>query len=310
MLLPSIIFSIVAALTTWLFVRKNPASDPRLTAAILTLLLVLPLLAFLPKVEVTIAGNSQSSAAPITSYLPLIWLGGFLFFSFRLVMDYRSLRRWHRLSRFGNNHPHLAGILKEISLPDRLEFRIHPELDSPVVSGLFRRRIYLPESSRSWSRDTIKMAVLHELGHLQRGDLWMASLARLTCLLHWFNPAVWWLRNTFQSQCEYACDAHLVRSGADPGIYANALCDVARSASAPPFALAMAGHVPLRDRILVLSKGGRQTSLLLCSIVLLTASSAVALSVVRFSPETSAPRPFSIGEELELRYTADPFPAD
>jgi beta-lactamase regulating signal transducer with metallopeptidase domain len=310
MLLPSIIFSIVAALTTWLFVRKNPASDPRLTAAILTLLLVLPLLGFLPKVEIAISSETTSSAAPVFSYLPVFWLGGFLLIGLRLAMDYRSLKCWHRQSRPALDHPHLQEILEEILLPGRVEFRIHPQLNSPVVTGLIQRRIYLPESSASWSRDTTKMAILHELGHLQRGDLWMASLARLTCLLHWFNPAVWWLRRLFHSQCEYACDAHLVRAGADPGIYANALCDVARSSATPPFALAMAGHVPLRDRILVLSRGGRRTSLLLCSLVLLTASSAVALSVVRFSPTASEGFPVPVGEEVELRFTADPFPGD
>jgi beta-lactamase regulating signal transducer with metallopeptidase domain len=310
MLIPSILFSLFATLATWLYVRKNPATDPRLTAAILSLLLVLPLLTFLPKVEITIGQTSAASKASLTSVFTLIWLGGFLFFALRLAIDFLALKRWHRLSRPWSTPADLGQILDGVTLPDRVEFRVHPHLTSPVVSGLFRRRIYLPESTDDWSPETLRMAILHELGHIQRGDLWMAALARLTCLFHWFNPAVWWLRRTFHSQCEYACDAHLVRAGADPGVYANALCDVAKSASSPPFVLAMAGHVPLRDRILVLSKGGNRVPALLSLLILATAGSAIALSVVRFSPADADAEFIPMNLETELRFTADPFPAD
>ena len=152
------------------------------------------------------------------------------------------------------------------------------------------------------------MALLHELGHVQRRDLWMATLAHVVCVLHWFNPAVWWLRRIFLSQCEYACDAHLVEKGTDPKVYANALCDVAQSASAPPLSLAMAGHVPLRERIVFLSRGGRRGSVFLSGLILQTASSAIAMSMIRFVPkrgETPLPAPMN---EVELRFNADPFP--
>ena len=49
MIIPSLVFSILAAFAMWIFVRRNPATDPRVTVAILALLLILPLLNFLPK---------------------------------------------------------------------------------------------------------------------------------------------------------------------------------------------------------------------------------------------------------------------
>ncbi len=310
MLIPSLVFSLLAAFAMWVFVRRNPATDPRVTVAILALLLVLPLLNFLPKYSVTVAGNSESASSPSPWVFPAIWTVGFLFFGLRGLIDVLSMQRWNRESRLANDLPAFQETLAELGISRRVDLRIHPRLTSPVVSGLIRPRIYLPESSTDWSPQTLKMALLHELGHVQRRDLWMATLAHVVCVLHWFNPAVWWLRRTFLSQCEYACDAHLVEKGTDPRIYANALCDVAQSASAPPLSLAMAGHVPLRERIIFLSRGGRRGSVLLSGLILLTASSAIAMSMIRFVPERAkAPLPAPMNE-VDLRFSADPFPGD
>ena len=310
MLIPSLVFSLLAAFAMWVFVRRNPATDPRVTVAILTLLLILPLLNFLPKFTVSVAGESTSASSANPWILPAIWTAGFLFFGLRGLIDVLSMQRWNRESRLANDLPAFQETLSQLGISRRVDLRIHPRLASPVVSGLIRPRIYLPESSTEWSPRTLHMALLHELGHVQRRDLWMATLAHIVCVLHWFNPAVWWLRRTFLSQCEYACDAHLLQKGANPRDYANALCDVAQSASAPPLSLAMAGHVPLRERIIFLSKGGRRGSIILSGLIFLTATSAIAMSVISLVPERPAAEPAAPMDEVELRFNADPFPAD
>lgn len=310
MLIPSLAFSFLAASAMWVFVRRNPATDPRVTVTILALLLILPLLSFFPKYSITIAGEADSASSLSPWLLQFVWTVGFLFFGLRGLIDVLSMQRWNRESRLANDLPVFQETLSELGISRRVDLRIHPRLTSPVVSGLIRPRIYLPESSTNWSPQTLKMALLHELGHVQRRDLWMATLAHIVCVLHWFNPAVWWLRRTFLSQCEYACDAHLVEKGTDPRIYANALCDVAQSASAPPLSLAMAGHVPLRERIIFLSRGGKRGSVILSGLIFLTASSAIAMSLVRFVPErATAPLPAPMNE-VQLRFNADPFPGD
>jgi len=310
MLLPSLLFSLLGAFAVWLFVRRNPATEPRFTVAVLAILLLLPFLHFLPKFTVLLTASPAPPTDSHSQLLPALWFTGFLFFALRGLLDILSLARWNRRSRPAGDLPVFEQTLAELKISRRVELRIHPDLNSPVVSGLRSPRIHLPESATTWSADTLKMALLHELGHVQRGDLWMAGLARLVCIFHWFNPAVWWLRRSFHSQCEFACDAHLVKQGTDPRIYAHALCDVARSAAAPPLSLAMAGHVPLRERILFLSRGGQRGSLALCAAIALTASSAIAMSLIRFAPENEGSSTSFPDRETELRFTADPFPAD
>ncbi|MGC6465887.1 MAG: M56 family metallopeptidase [Akkermansiaceae bacterium] len=318
MLVPSLIFSLLAASALWVTARRNPASDPRITVAALLLLLVLPLLSFAPKIAVTVAHSTDGSPISGTStsswILPAFWLLGCLFFAFRSLRDVRAMKQWRQQSLPLDQSSEFEETLAQLKVTRKVRLRLHPDLQSPVVAGLLRPTIYLPMSSQKWPPETLRMALLHELGHVQRRDLWMALIAQLTCILHWFNPAVWWMRRTFLTQCEYACDAHLLKSGADPKVYANALCDVASMASTPALSLAMAGHAPLRDRILRLSNK-RRGSIILPGIVFLTATSAIAMSLIRFVPTTSESSPDVATpvpgmSEAELRFTANPFPAD
>ncbi len=305
MLLPSLIFSLLAAAALWVFARRNPALDPRLTAIVMGLLLILPLLNFVPKIFIETGGPTGSGISG-TSILPALWLTGIAVFAVKGLLDLLALRRWSRQSRPSSH------------FVDDVEVRIHPSLASPVVAGLIRPVIFLPQNSDEWSPETLRMALLHELGHIQRRDLWMSALAYLTCIAHWFNPAVWWMRRTFLSQCEYACDAHLLKKGADPQTYATALCDVAQFAATPPLSLAMAGHVPLRERIIHLSTsatGRRRGSVILPTLIIITATSAVAMSLVKFVPgqgeiTPAAGAPAEVFDEVDLRFTANPFPAD
>lgn len=309
MLVPSFIFSLLAATALWFSGRRNPARDPRITVTILAVLLILPLFNLAPKFAIAVAasasGSETASAPPSSWHLPALWLSGCLFFTLRGLRDVIALRKW----RHDSYEASLSPLPREIT--SKVGLRIHPALKSPVVAGLFKPTIYLPESSREWSSETLRMALLHELGHVQRRDLWMALLAQVVCILHWFNPAVWWMRRVFLTQCEYACDAHLLKRGADPKSYALALCDVAQAASTPALSLAMAGHALLRDRIKFLSDSRRRGSFMLPAIVLITAGSAIAMTMVRLVPSTGHAHPASPpSNETELRFTADPFPSD
>ena len=168
----------------------------------------------------------------------------------------------------------------------------------------------------------MRMVLLHELGHVARRDLWTNLLAHFACLVHWFNPLVWWLRRRLIAQCEFACDAKVIEVGADPAHYATALCDVAEAGALPHAALAMAGRASLRQRVERVVRCQRSKgSLLVGAALLLTVTASLAISVVRFAPSpvatsssgTSGAKesaPVYTPEEIHLRLTANPFPAD
>ncbi len=72
-----------------------------------------------------------------------------------------------------------------------------------VTFGLFRPVILctLKEGKKQE-----EYALQHEMVHVRRGDIFWKMLLRLATILHWWNPAVWYLYHAFERLCECSCD--------------------------------------------------------------------------------------------------------
>lgn len=111
--------------------------------------------------------------------------------------------------------------------PVRLLQSDHPTL--LVTWGFRRPTVILPAGAREWSGDRIRVVLLHELAHIQRGD-WLTQLAA-ECLraVYWFNPLIWMAAKRLRQESEHACDDAVLGGGVEAPEYATHLLDLARS---------------------------------------------------------------------------------
>lgn len=101
----------------------------------------------------------------------------------------------------------------------------------PMVVGALRPRVVIPTSAAAWSRERLRVVLLHELAHVQRRDcLWM-RVARVVAAIFWFHPLVWVLSKQVRREAERACDELVLASGVRGSDYAEHLVAIARSAS-------------------------------------------------------------------------------
>jgi len=351
MIITSIILSVMAlSLSMWIG-KRNPVRSSGLTAGMLVLLMIAPLLLWMPKVHLDMnipwistevkseITSSHSEATSLPLNLMTTLFVSYVVFSVLLLIrigsHYLVTRRWC-IEAVECDDPISVNLLKECG--EQLKLRRLPalkfsqEVNSPVITGLLKPVLLLPNRARAWSVDTLQMVMLHELGHVQRRDLWLSLAGQIACALHWFNPLVWILRKRLVNECEYACDAHVISSGAHPKNYINALCDVAeaccdfkmkKSGSVLGFsaALAMANQASLKNRVtnLLEKRSGihRLNTILVFSVLGVSASAALAINLVRPSVAVS-PKPTNVEkevapiaqEEVELRLSANPFPGD
>ncbi|MCC8197081.1 MAG: M56 family metallopeptidase [Tannerellaceae bacterium] len=77
---------------------------------------------------------------------------------------------------------------------------------------------YIIISESDW-RESGKEIVAHEQGHIQAGHFWDILLVGITLIFHWFNPAVWLLKQELQNLHEYEADEHVLRQGIDTKKY-------------------------------------------------------------------------------------------
>lgn len=322
LLLTSLLISLIAAFCVWMMGRKDPCGRPWLTALCLGLLLVLPLLSMLPKVQVEIL---QTSGGPIDSapfwgvaeVLTSLWGVVVFLLSLKFILNHWQLQRWLSKANTTEYEDLLTECTAMLGMKKSPALKLKSGLTSPVVAGIWKPVIILPAAFVGWSKETQKMAILHELGHIQRRDLWMRSAAELACVLHWYNPLVWWLRAKLLSQCEYACDALVISSGADRRSYIKALCDVVEACiqeQRPQGLAAMADHAPLKLRVNRLVGGvsvGKPW--LAIAVAVVTSATALGLSLVRPAKVVeviSGESPVYTQEEIDLRHSANPFPGE
>ncbi len=89
------------------------------------------------------------------------------------------------------------------------ELSVCPGLQTPVMFGVFRPRIVLPEGLS----DPVLLGNIlrHELCHYRRRDPLYKGFAAAVLSLHWFNPLSWLIRRELSRACELSCDERLLR---------------------------------------------------------------------------------------------------
>jgi beta-lactamase regulating signal transducer with metallopeptidase domain len=290
----------------------------------LVALLVLPLAQFLPRWEVTMpkAAVAVDSVAAVTLSwkLPVaVWAVGFLLVAGRLLPGWLRLQHWRRGSVRSTNLRLMAETREAamtLDLPAIPEVRVTVAGTMPMACGFWKGTVFLPEDALEWSTEQLEMVLLHELAHLKRRDPGMATLGWLACALHWFNPLVWMLHRTWMRERETATDALVLSTGVAPKSYAMHLIDIAdkfrRRADRPMLSAAMAGP-GLEQRVRsILSyvprpPGGRKG----LAVAAVVSAGALVAAAATFLPR---PQPLAqdapMAKEVQLRLTADPFPAD
>ncbi|MGV3530790.1 MAG: M56 family metallopeptidase [Chthoniobacteraceae bacterium] len=201
-----------------------------------------------------------------TSWLPLVlpvWgVGLALVGTLALVRGIRAKLLVRRAPEI-THEPLVLSVLAHLpSMPQRVRIRETGELRSPAVCGVWKPTILLPVGW--WKQLTpaeFECVLLHELGHIRRGDLvwrWAFLIARA---LHWFNPLVWLAERSARVDQELACDEWVLSQACAPGseaygevlLKASILLNAARFSSPVHATMAESKH-GLERRILHLRK--------------------------------------------------------
>ncbi len=157
----------------------------------------------------------------------VVWLVGMTVMLVLLVLEYcRSARQFRDLKLVKDN------------------IYCSSKIDSPLVYGIFRPRIIVPESDQ----EPDKLILLHEQMHIRRLDNMWRLIAFIVAAFHWFNPFAWLFLHLFLKDQELACDECVLASCTERErkMYAVILLDTAQARQRVASSL---GGAPLRDRL-------------------------------------------------------------
>jgi protocatechuate 3,4-dioxygenase beta subunit len=168
------------------------------------------------------------------TFLGLVWIGVGVVAAWHVARRAKSTADspWHSL---------LQELLNQCGIRRAIEVRECPQVSVPMTWGLFRPVILVPAGSAAWSDEIKRSVLLHELGHIRRGDCPMLLLGRLACVAYWFHPLAWLAVRQLRKTSEQAADDLVLASNIAPPDYAEHLVGIA----ARMRGLRLFGHVAL-----------------------------------------------------------------
>lgn len=167
------------------------------------------------------ASSSQNSAAPhdskptiyFSQILTGVWLlGGAGILAWNLTGHWRLkrfLKRWASPVQDYRILPLYNAIGDELDLDRRPRLMTCPGLSAPMLAGLLHPMLLLPE--QPLSPKELEYALLHELTHYRRRDIWLKALSLWVRAVHWFNPLVWLMDRAIERDTELSCDEAVLR---------------------------------------------------------------------------------------------------
>ena len=185
----------------------------------------------------------------------------------------------------------------------------------PLAFGVLRRYVAFPlDFADRYDADERELALEHEIGHHQRGDLIANWIALAVLAIHWFNPVAWRAFRAFRADQELANDARVLagRSTIDRHAYA---CAIVKAAHGGAVSAACPLHTidDLKGRIRMLSTsprsrrrlatGGALVSTLVLAGLGLTASGTSAAAALTGKVGNT------LGVDLQTAPPAPPAPA-
>lgn len=144
-------------------------------------------------------------------WIKYIWISGVLVFSVLNLKHYIAFKKVVSSSYLIEDNlvqEVLNACKREIGVSRNIEISENKTLGTPILMGLFKSQIILPEGTLQASE--LELIFSHECIHLKRGHLWVKTLLICVSVIHWFNPLCLLLRKDVNRLCELACDEELV----------------------------------------------------------------------------------------------------
>ncbi|MCL2812952.1 MAG: M56 family metallopeptidase, partial [Clostridia bacterium] len=184
-------------------------------------------------------------------------------------------------------------------------------LPGPCLVGVFRPFIALPLDTPP---DRLPHALMHELCHRKAHDGIWGLVRNACCIVHWFNPAVWYAAQQARIDCELACDDRVAATlgTEDKVAYANTLVQDAAQKNAPRLTVVATGmtmkgrHMKKRITAILQSRQVKRWSLIVFGLLALIALLLAFATAERYAPGYD----MELAKSIYLWQLDDPFSPD
>lgn len=249
-----------------LLAEAMPSSTPEIAATLNALAADAPDIVVLSAPEPVVAASTGTSLLEATLVqapliLTCVWLTGVVLWLGRSIYQQRQFLS---LIEADSEPAEPATVAETVRIAKQLGIKRVPDVrasllcSGPLVTGLKNPVILLPMwFEEDYDAPERRDALVHELMHLKRRDLWAFQAARIVAATQWFNPLVYAGLRAFRTDQESACDADVIaRAKLSPAAYGRTLVKAARLARPSDRRIAAASLTlahPIKERLIMMT---------------------------------------------------------
>jgi len=150
---------------------------------------------------------------PFQTIVFAIWLtvaiGIISYHLFQYVRFGRSIRRWGEIEEDENTLVLFDRVKREMNLRNsKVQLIVCGFISTSMLTGFLKPVILLPE--KNYDDGELELIFRHELIHYRRKDLWIKLLSVVAMAIHWFNPLVYLMNLSLQTEGEASCDQEVL----------------------------------------------------------------------------------------------------
>ncbi len=192
-----------------------------------------------------------------------------------------------------------------------ISIRISRNLSSPLITGLFRPILLLPDIKMT--EEQLNNILLHEMTHFKKHDILYKWFAAFVKSVHWFNPTIYFINRQIDMECEISCDLTATQdmSQEEKLSYINTILDLLSEANKKtvPLTTGMTGNMKILKRRFTMIKNKKEPGRL--TRIISAVSAVLIVFCALFASGVSADEIFNNkyninvindGQKIELRH--------
>jgi beta-lactamase regulating signal transducer with metallopeptidase domain len=177
--------------------------------------------------ELTIKDHAVNFFNINASWIVLAWL---LIIGYKFIRLSAGLYKIYHLKKYGVSsageywNKKVAELCWQLRINKKVQLLQSQMVCIPVVIGYFKPVILFPASIlMAMPLQEVEAVLLHELGHIRRGDFLVNLLQNIIEIVFFFNPAILWVSSLIKTERENCCDDMVLSQTGNKRAYINAL---------------------------------------------------------------------------------------
>lgn len=159
--------------------------------------------------DFSISTDKQLSTFLITGF-EVIWLLGILFLVLIALCYHKHFYQQQKYLKPVTDATLISLLTtckQELGVTQFIELRLSRSIKSPVLIGLLKPKIILPDSlTQSYSIQEVRYIFLHELQHYKHKDILINYMISALIMIYWFHPLVLYALKRMKLDRELVCD--------------------------------------------------------------------------------------------------------